>query len=217
VWKSPSARAIGAQRLVKIGMHQCQQRLHFGWRHMLKLCAEPAAVDLPAIVTGGCPQFIHQRAPLACGEAGRKLWLMCCQRRVHGVEKAFDFACQDNGRLCLVGEKLLAKGDHAAQIGGSHHRQPLAHQGIVGVVPFGALGVHPNATFRNQIANFGQHQQKQLLGQRDMQNLTIAVNHESAICPQRTHAFPHRSFAFPIEVDGGYYQSASSALYSRMR
>ena len=47
----------------------------------------------------------------------------------------------------------------------SNHRQAIAHQGIVGIVPFGALVAKPDASVNHKIAQFRQQGYQELLAE----------------------------------------------------
>ncbi len=49
------------------------------------------------------------------------------------------------------------------QITQRHHGYACTHQRVIGVVPFGALGIHPNPTTRYKIGQLGERHSKQLL------------------------------------------------------
>ena len=63
-----------------------------------------------------------------------------------------------------------------AQVAQRDHGQPVAHQGIVGVVPFRPLGVHPDAAARHQVAELDQSHDQQLFQQVDMVDVLAAHN-----------------------------------------
>ena len=53
----------------------------------------------------------------------------------------------------LVGQE----GQIAAQVTKGDDGNPAASEGVVGVVPFRSLGVHPDAGARDQVRKFGLH------------------------------------------------------------
>ncbi len=79
---------------------------------------------------------------------------------------------------------LLEKGHEAVQVIQRDHRGPVAHQGIVCIVPFWSLGVEPDAGFRNEIGHLGQDRCQNLLQEVYMVNLFAVGPQQRAVGAQ---------------------------------
>ena len=57
----------------------------------------------------------------------------------------------------------------------------MADQSVVGVVPLRSLGVHPDATVDDQVAQFRQHGNEQFLQERNLVDAVVIVQQQSAV------------------------------------
>ena len=64
-----------------------------------------------------------------------------------------------------TGEQLEAERDVPSSVGEGHHRDAVPGERAVGVVPFRALGVHPETATGHEVGNLGQQRNQQLLRQ----------------------------------------------------
>ena len=65
-------------------------------------------------------------------------------------------------------QDLLEIDEETAQVAEGHHGHPVADQGVVGVVPLGALGVHPDAALGDEVGHLGEHRRHDLLDEVDL-------------------------------------------------
>jgi len=87
----------------------------------------------------------------------------------------------------------IAEGDHG---------DAVSHEGVVGVVPFGALGVHPDAGFGDEIGDFGQHGGEDLLEEGHMVDLSIFGGQQGAVGPQGVAAASDGGIPLVVKADG---------------
>ena len=59
--------------------------------------------------------------------------------------------------------ELLEESHIAAHIAESDHGSAVAHQGIVGIIPLGSQGIHPNAGIRNEVRELGEERDEQFI------------------------------------------------------
>jgi hypothetical protein len=77
------------------------------------------------------------------------------------------------------------EGQETPQVRQRHHRQAVAHQGVVGIVPLRPLGVQPQATAGQQAAGLGQHDGGELLAQRGQHRQAVVVADPQAVGADR--------------------------------
>jgi hypothetical protein len=99
-------------------------------------------------------------------------------------------------------EQVEGEGKQAAQVGQRDHRGAVAHQGVVGVVPLGPLGVHPQARPGHEAGQAGQHQHQQLLGQPDPDRIAGGIQQQLAVGAQLGGAVLRALVRGLVEVDG---------------
>ena len=74
------------------------------------------------------------------------------------------------------------------QVEQGHHRQPVADERVVRVVPLRALGVHPDAPAGHEVGELGERGDEQLLEQRHDDELAVGAEDELAVRAQRGDA-----------------------------
>ena len=84
-----------------------------------------------------------------------------------------NFERQLNGLQLAVCKQLPAKEQVSSKVTERHHREPVTGEGVVGVVPFGALGVHPDSAVDHQVRELGENRNQQLFGERNVIDLTV--------------------------------------------
>jgi hypothetical protein len=106
------------------------------------------------------------------------------QDRAHRVEPGHDLG--GNRRLAPVLVRQRAQVTQVApQVEQRHHRETVADERIVGVVPLRALGVHPDPAARHEVRQLRQRRHEQLLQQRDDDDPTVSVDEQLAVATER--------------------------------
>ena len=78
----------------------------------------------------------------------------------------------------------LSESPHVVQ---RDHGNPIAHQGIVRIVPLRTLGVHPYPGFWDEIVELGQPGNEQFFHQAALEQLPIGRIHQTLIIAQLSH------------------------------
>ena len=90
----------------------------------------------------------------------------------------------------------------AAQVVQGNHGNPVANECVVGIVPFGALGVHPNAPFRNEVGYFGQHRGHDFLDEIHFVDENVSFTQQGSIAANLVLLEAYSGFALVIEFNG---------------
>ena len=90
----------------------------------------------------------------------------------------------------------------AAQVVQGDHGHPVANECVVGIVPFGALGVHPNAPFRNEVGHFGQHRRHDFLYEIHFVDEDVCFTQQGSITANLVLLEANSGFALVIEFNG---------------
>jgi hypothetical protein len=121
------------------------------------------------------------------------------QSREDGVEEHLHLARHDE---IAPGEQPLQEDDAAVEVGGRDDREPLADQGVVGVVPLRPLRVHPDAALGNQVGQLDEQQQEQLLGHRHVDDRAVRALEQACIGPLGRHRRRDAPVERVVELDG---------------
>ena len=159
-------QAIGAPAGVQRGIQQRQQVLRQAGQQSRRRTCEPAA-RMP-LVGGGPPGVEHATRRIEKGAAAGTAVHHLNRCGTQQIAKCGDRVQRRGGqRKGLAGRgQRLQKHQKPPQMGQRDHRQAVAYQGVVGVVPLGPLGVQPQATAGHQTAGLGQQHDHQLFAQR---------------------------------------------------
>ena len=68
-----------------------------------------------------------------------------------------------------------------------HHGRAVTHQRVIGIVPFRTKRVHPYTGFGNEIRQFGQQRDQQLVRHRGMPHMSVPVQQQLTVCTHRSH------------------------------
>ena len=150
-------------------------------------------------MAAGASQLVEHLLALAVVDAARKHRTMALQNTIYRQQKRGDFFRQVHLGFFQRAENFLAEGQETAKVTKCDHGNAVAHQGIVGVVPFRPLGVQPNARLRNEVGELGEQHDKKFFAQIDEAHLALPVPNELAIGAFRMHTPAHHLFLFLIE------------------
>ena len=69
------------------------------------------------------------------------------------------------------------------QVAKRDHGNTIAHQRVVGIVPLGALRIHPSPAFGNKVGDLSQGHDQHLFNEIDVYNGSIGRTDQGAIGP----------------------------------
>ena len=84
----------------------------------------------------------------------------------------------DLQRAVAAPQQFLQEAHVADEVADRHDREPLAHERVVGVVPLGALRVHPQAALGHEVGELHQQQEQELLCHRRVDHRPVARSYE---------------------------------------
>ncbi len=193
---------VGSQGVFDIRLHQVQEGHDFIYRQVSQFAGEAIPVETPAIVAADSPKRIHHLAALRIIESALQEGLELAQD-IHGLpEEGMNLRMEGDSPDRTLAEQVPAKSQGSSQVSQRHDRQPFAHQGVVGVVPFRALGVHPDAAFGDEVGQLGEQQGQQFLRQVGMHHAPIRTSDQPGIRPEPADMFFDGTLPLPIELDG---------------
>ncbi len=199
--KSVLSPACG-QALIDKGQRRAAKRRHLV-RAQVSAAGKTPAIDALAIVPEGGAQLVQQSFAILRIKSGLpQQGLFALQRAGDLVEPAHHLG--GNGILPVIAllQQSSQKIQIAAQVTKRDHRDPAAGQSVIGVVPFGPLGVHPDPTIQHQIRQLGQDRDQQLFQQIDMVNPTLTIGQKLAVGSPPDDPLPDAPLERTVESDG---------------
>ncbi len=88
-------------------------------------------------------------------------------------------------------------------MGECHHRQPVPDEGVVGVVPLGALGVHPDPAARHEVRQFGEGRDEELLEQCHVEDAAGRVGDQPPVGTESVDPLRDGGLRGRVELDRG--------------
>ena len=143
---------------------------------------ETVGIDAVAVILEGFAEIVHECSAVLRGN--RRLvqrFRMAGENHEDSLGPCYHFGRNVHGLRSHRAQKIKKEGDMPADIGESHNGNARAGQGIVGVIPFGALGVHPDSTTGNEVAYFSKQRDKEFFQERGEVDVTLVVEKEPAI------------------------------------
>ena len=89
-----------------------------------------------------------------------------------------------------------------SEIRGGHHGEPEAGEGVVRIIPFGTLRVHPDSTVRNECRELREDRDQEFLCERDVYDVPLRIMNESAVGADSIGSIERSRVGAIIERDG---------------
>ena len=112
------------------------------------------------------------------------------------------FGVDSISRVAGFGKEFAQHLHEAVDIANGNHRCAVAYEGIVGVVPFGAKGVHPYTCTRDMVREFGEQRHKQFLCTCDEHRLAVMTGQQTCVLTILGNEGEDAPVRFIIEADG---------------
>ena len=155
-----------------------------------------------AIRFAGGPEAVHYRFSLRRRAIGVFDWPVVPEHVLDGAEKFQHFGRDGVSVDAVICQDGRQQPDIPAQVAQRYHRKPVAHQRVVCVIPFGALGIHPDAAPGHEIPDLDQGWQQQLLQEVDPADRPVRQYRELAVAAHRLHPAGDGIFLFVVIGDG---------------
>ena len=124
----------------------------------------------------------------------------------HGSQQVahelYQFGVDSISRVAGFGKEFAQHLHEAVDIANGNHRCAVAYEGIVGVVPFGAKGVHPYTCTRDVVREFGKQRHKQFLCTCDEHRLTIMTKQQPCVLTILGNEGEDTLMRLVVETDG---------------
>ena len=104
--------------------------------------------------------------------------------------------------LLRLRQHILEIDEETAQVVEGHHGYTVADEGVVGVVPFGALGVHPDAALGDEVGHLGEHGRHDFLDEVDLVDEDVGLAQERTVPSNFILLEFHLLLPFVVELDG---------------
>ena len=101
------------------------------------------------------------------------------------------------------GQHLVAQvGEETAQVGEGDDGKAVADEGVVGVVPLGTLGVHPDAAAGHEVGETGEDEQEELLGEVDVEHAALRTGEQAGVGAEFGGARGDAAVGIGVKRDG---------------
>ena len=199
-------QAVVAPAALQRGIDQRQQRLRqVGQQTRRRACRRAASrAAIRAEISLVAPGVEHAAVGIQKGPARRAVVHHGRGCGAHDVAEVLQgLQGRRRQRKRSLGARQRRDEDQEApQVGQRHHRQPVADQRVVGVVPFRPLRVQPQAATGHQAAGLGQHDDRQLLGQGCQHGPVVVVADQQTVGADAPGAFMCPCVGSVVEHDG---------------
>ena len=180
--------AVDRDGVVRDRLRAVHQGADGGHRHGADVAGKPGRIERLAVGGARLAERVHDSLALGVGERAVGQRGVVGERARDGVQQVRHLGRELDRVVGRGLEEVAQNVQHAAEREQRHHRDAVAHEGVVGVVPLGPLGVHPDAALGDQIGQLGEHRHQELLGERHEADLAVGVPEQLAVRPDRAHA-----------------------------
>ena len=161
----PVLAFIGADRLIDLIERRVAEILQLFQFQGLRLAAY-SRINTSAVSLSGRADNIHKLLSVAI-----HIRLTNRPEKIQGL-----FA-----DLHIALDQLAQESHIPTHVTQRHHRCAVAHQCIVCIIPFGTERVHPDTRFGNEIRQFGQQRNQQLIRHRSPIDLSLLVQNQFGV------------------------------------
>ncbi len=165
---------------------------------------EAVAVDVRPIVGTRAGEQVEQGAPVpvANGRLGGQV-PVGVERGGHPRQQGSHRAGDGHRLAAERRQQGLQTGDQqAAQVAQRDHRHPEAHQRVVGIIPLGALGVHPDAAPGHEVGQAGENENQEFFREIDVQHPLVGPEDKARIRTEPGGEPFDRLMAGDVELKG---------------
>ena len=156
-------------------------------------------VNFLTVVARRNAQSVENGTSLVIGDAPCRQGLVFHERRIHAIEASEQLIRYQDFLVVCGGQNILEINQETSEVIERYHGHAVPDQGIVGVVPLGALCIHPNPPFRNEIRNLGEHGRHDFLDEIHFVDEHVGFTKKRPIAPDLV--FFERNLLFPIVIE----------------
>ena len=193
---------VGADGMVEIIEAKGRKSAELSEVNGLFFAAKTLLVNPGAIVGSSCTQAVEHGLAVGIAERPGQEAMMSGQGRFHLMETKRQFRRDFHRTRFAISQQALEKGHEPPQVIKSHHRDAIAHKGVVGVVPLGSLGVHPDACLRDQVRDLGQYGSEDFFEEIHPVHLLIGQGQQGSVGTDLLPPGADGGIPVVVEVDG---------------
>ena len=112
------------------------------------------------------------------------------------------FGVDSISRVAGFGKEFAQHLHEAVDIANGNHRCAVAYEGIVGIVPFGAKGVHPYTCTGDMVREFGKQRHEQFLCTCDEHRLAVMTKEQTCVLTILGNKGEDTLMRLVVETDG---------------
>ena len=165
--EEPVVPSVDGDGVVGEGLGPVDHRLHIGDGDVARIAREAVVVERLSVGGARLAERVHDLLPLGVRERTVGKGLEPFEGICDGLDEVGYLDGQRHGFGRSIRQQIAEDLQVAAEREERNHRDAVAHEGVVGVVPLRALGVHPDAALGDEVGQLRQQRDEQLLGERD--------------------------------------------------
>ena len=177
----PVGPLVGLNRVLEVRQRHFHETREVRQGQRALAAGEVLLVNLVTVVAGCGAQPVQDGAALGVGNDARRQPMMLAQGGVDAAEAIQQLLRHRDLFVVGLRKDVLEVDQETSEVVQRHHGHAVADKGVVGVVPLGALGVHPNAALRDEVGDFGKHGGHQLLDEVHLVDEDVGLAEECAV------------------------------------